>query len=146
MISATSVFSSKKQFALKRRFSTLGEQMDPSLLLRIELHLFPSRNSNLTLLGKSLEIGSKFILLENSTLREPKQQALAGIYGDDETSLLEIKNVYLNDPSRGSLITGFGNVFFKNITVSLCVCNITKLVKRIQKSSIMHFPNVSAFC
>ena len=78
------------------------------------------KRSTLRLLAHSMDIEAAKVAFLDTRFNEPKQLALASIRGFDATSTLTVVNVYLRDPSRGTLLTPMPNVRFDNVTVSLC--------------------------
>ena len=56
----------------------------------------------------------------NVTLLRPSQRALARVTGANDTSVMRLENVALEEPLRGSMLTHFPNVVYKNITSDMC--------------------------
>ena len=58
---------------------------------------------------EGIEATSNQVSLNDVCLKEPQKMALGGLVGISSSSLLVLKNIRLQDPARGALITKFNN-------------------------------------
>ena len=63
----------------------------------------------------------------NTKLQEPQKHALMHLGPlSKELSILSLVNVTLDDPAEGTLATGFRNVYYDNIRVERCKCDLVQ--------------------
>ncbi len=74
--------------------------------------------------AETIEATANVVSFVNTEFEQPQQNCLMGLVGSDEDAWLTLNNITIKDPSKGTLLTQFPNVFFENITVDRCTCDI----------------------
>ena len=94
----------------------------------------------------------------NTTLMEPQRQSLMGFVGMNASSTLIMHDIILDDPARGTLLTKFPHVEYKNIVVDRCKCQLiaelledqdsfaTRLTPTLTKEELMELLRNETFC
>ena len=71
----------------------------------------------------------------STKLQEPQKHALMHIIPLNKTSKLRLINVTLDDPSKGTLVTKFRHLIYRNIYVERCKCDLVQDLLDIQHDS-----------